>query len=359
MPEKNEASPDNSENEDDLKRPTDTNMSNVINELREVLAGLAKPKPPSTDEPDPWLDSPVHEPASSTEPSAPSVPAGPPPLKDPEPESPSEPTDSSIPADADFWNGNVLGWPTSPQDVVASPEDLESDRPTSEPSPAAEPETEAEEAEERFMADARFYTPPESPVIPPPPPPPRDELPPPAFENPPQVERSVSPAPPPTPPRPEPVAPRIDEGAFPIPGTLNDKMPVPAPEPAGNLEEPAIKPENLLQVACLFPEGEEKLAQQFVSKLKQATTRLKKDLQAVFLNKWTPDHVDPVAWASSAKLSGADVMFVLTAKNDAPLFKNMNREPVRNGVRQRLVYLEQIPLRNLYMDIVIELERGL
>ena len=127
-----------------------------------------------------------------------------------------------------------------------------------------------------------------------------------------------------------------------------------------DLESVEKKPAGLVQIACIYPEGQETAGQQFVNKLRDLTEKAKTQLniQMVFVNGWTPQNVDLKAWIKSAALSGADVMFVLTLKKDMELFKGFPLDPIRDGIKTRFVMMEHLGLRTLYPDILIELQRG-
>lgn len=147
---------------------------------------------------------------------------------------------------------------------------------------------------------------------------------------------------------------------FPIPGTLFEK---PKKEESFFEDEPeysaqSLKPENLIQVACVYPEGQEKNGQSFISRLREAAEKLSKEVQPVFIEPWSAGSLDPMVWAKSAEVSGADFMFVLCSKSEQETMKSLMRKIPANGIGSRLVLIEQIPLKTLYADILIKLNRG-
>ncbi len=154
------------------------------------------------------------------------------------------------------------------------------------------------------------------------------------------------------------------EPEFPIPGTLTS--PVQSTPPKDNTDDPLnlkgteLKPQGLVQIACLIPEGQERQGQQFVSKLKELGEKSKARLkiEPVFVSSWSEGQVDMTAWGKSATLSGADIMFILSFKKDIGQFKAQPPVAMGKNVKTRVVAVEQLGLRTLYADIMIELERG-
>lgn len=151
----------------------------------------------------------------------------------------------------------------------------------------------------------------------------------------------------------------VDDFMPPIPGTREAPDIAPVEAPDLDLDVTEAKPENLIQIACLFPEGEEKKGQAFVTRLREAAARLKKPLtvQAVFLHNWSADAVNVTAWAKSASLSGADAVFVIAPKASVPLFASLRAEAAATGAVGRVLAAEQIASPALYADILVEIKR--
>jgi hypothetical protein len=150
------------------------------------------------------------------------------------------------------------------------------------------------------------------------------------------------------------------EFELPIPGTKETKdKPKEDAGPQLDLEGTEMKPENLVQIACLFPEGQEKAGQQFVNKLREAAEKLRTPmtLKAVFVSAWSPSAIDPASWAKSAQLSGADSLFVLSFRASAKLFSQLADAVSPSGLKARLIMLEQVGFPTLYADILVELRR--
>jgi hypothetical protein len=148
-----------------------------------------------------------------------------------------------------------------------------------------------------------------------------------------------------------------DDVVVPLPGTITERPNAMSPEKL-DLEGKDVKPKNLLQVACVFPAGCEKLGQQFVMRLKDFGNRVRKavTVQAVFVQAWKQESLDLIAWSKSAMLSGADVLYVIAPRKDRELFQKMDT-PAKDGVPMRLLYLEQTELRTLYADLLVEAQR--
>ncbi len=366
-------------------------MDGLLDELRNVLSGLsgAEAAPPSPSiEPDRIAPP---EPIQRA-PSAPPAFIG-----------NAEPTAApATSSDADFWKGNVLGWPasgaeaeqpatafseTAPFSSMGAPEipekpappaPTESERSANNPFVAYgdqkfllgddAPKLEKPALEGKpfsldtpFLSDDSFTSEPaidktEQPIFEPPPRPPMD----PSLVG---TQESWKPEElipaPPLPPVSAPTA----QSVIPIPGTLTNEAEPPAKKmsDAGlELDKAEVKPSGFVQIACFFREGHERAAQQFVGKLKELADKSKAHLkiEPVFLNAWSPSAADSSAWIQSAKLSGADLMFVLAPKVELDAFRSLTINPIQTGIRVRLIAVEQIALRTLYMDILIELERG-
>jgi hypothetical protein len=127
----------------------------------------------------------------------------------------------------------------------------------------------------------------------------------------------------------------------------------------GGFDKGHLKPKGLIQVACIYPEGQEKQGQQFVSKLKNVCGKLSQPITvvAVLVQPWVAGQEDAGVWARSAQLSGADVLFVFTTKTGRDKLRNVPQETAKVGLKGRLILLEQIGLRALYADVVAELQR--
>ncbi|MCG3204527.1 MAG: hypothetical protein KCHDKBKB_01242 [Elusimicrobia bacterium] len=403
------------ENQEQDQQPNPSKKAGVdgmIEELRSVLEGLGRATPPPS-------------------PQNPSVPSSAVPEGQSNPSVSNSPPSNGSPSDADFWKGNVLGWPSAPP----SPPTSKYEKPALEGEPFS--------LDTPFLSNrAAFPNSPSSPSpVPPPPKPPVTSIPPqlpvadtPPISNapahplspeppprdldpfmipdiplsPPPSPRSVSaalpatPAPvedwptPPEPPatqmppilfkEPEPADPfsannnspqslevspnsvpaeESAESPIPIPQTLTIK-PVPAiesenkPEDPLNLNQAELKPTGLIQIACFFPEGQERQAKQFSDKLSEMGKKSKSNMmfEFVFISAWDLKSLDLNAWKKSATLSGADILFVLSFKKDLNLFRGLTLETAPGNLKSRLVTMEQLSMRALYMDILIELERG-
>jgi hypothetical protein len=120
-----------------------------------------------------------------------------------------------------------------------------------------------------------------------------------------------------------------------------------------------LKPKGFVQIACIFPKKQEKLGQAFVTKLKETGEKSKKvvNIQAVFVHPWSSDKIDIAAWKKSAVLSGADTMFILVSKANAASLKAIGNGPM-NEIKSRIVFLEHIPMKTLYADIIVDFQRG-
>ena len=398
----------------------DVNFDGVVDELRNVLSELGNVPAPAEAKPAPGgFDDPFSEAAR----------------QNPFPESRPEkvngksagaaPASNGLASDADFWNGNVLGWPSNADadlpDVPSanghSTEPIPSDNgflreePTADGGFGGMP---IEPMPDPFMAGDAEKPPIGAEDLMPPVPQPIENTPEawPLLKNANEVVPAapVAPTPPPAPvaeaanPKPAPATPTADpwlhggfgmdieaaepslatkpapvraeetgapaQAAFPpaadfelelpIPGTKETKdKPEPEAPPHLELDRTDMKPRDLVQIACIYPEGQEKAGQSFVSRLREAAEKLKAPItiQAVFVSGWTPDSVDPAAWSKSASLSGADVMFVLSFRASANLFRSLGSTPLKPGFKARLVLLEQTAFPTLYADILVELRR--
>ena len=306
-------------------------MDGMLNELRNVLAGLGQSEPMP---PPPQDETPLAPPPVMT----------PPPASAPDPK---EPPPGEMASDADFWRGNVLGWPTGPEMQAPPPSPPP---PPVEMPPIQEP---APISYEKPALEGRPFSL-DTPFINPGPLP--EEL---GQEPPPmEIERSGRDVPEPAEePDPEPFA-------IPIPGTLSQEIRLKVPSQKAddplNLEKAELKPPGLVQIACLFPEGQDRQGQQFVAKLRELGEKSKFHLKIdpVFVSGWAEGKVDLVAWTKSATLSGADIMFILAFKKDFDQFRGAMTTALQGAVKTRIIAVEQLALRTLYADILIEFERG-
>jgi hypothetical protein len=144
-----------------------------------------------------------------------------------------------------------------------------------------------------------------------------------------------------------------------MPGSVDRKSQEPKEKERGSGWEMEMKPSNLIQISCIYPEGEEKAGQQFVMKLRAAADKAKSPLniQAVYINPWGADKVDVASWGKSSLLAGSDLMFILVSKKNQDGFKSLSIESAAAGIDSRLVVLEHIGLRALYADLLVDLKR--
>ncbi len=378
-------SPDEPFRDQDASPQSDPGLEGVVEELRNVLSGLghdtvetAAPvepvQPPVAD---------VHFPFSPVDEPAPSEPLN---GSTPDPAQ-NQPT----PSDADFWNGNVLGWadkepqnaqPSVSEEAIAPVEPFNMPVSESEPDFSPEPELERKPAKRSSIEDLLPPLPPspfevEETVAAPkpsaPPPIPQPE-PPPAQVISPLLDRSTPPMEMAPPPPPAQILPPVEilppsrppmEHA-PIPASIDQPVPAAAVPPAASVEEdPAIvevpmeKPEGLVQIACIFPKGFEKQGQHFVTTLRSAcvAARLKMVIQPVYIQPWSPEGIDAEAWVKAARQAGADRMFVLVAKKEQDKIRSVIAQAVGAGLASRLVFIEHVGLRTLYADILVDMRR--
>ncbi len=369
----------------------------VVDELRNVLAGLNTPK---ADESIPIVPSP-RDPVPDDNPFLRSPSLMPPPM---EPEKMGEAAfrqaaglETPPPSDQDFWNGNVLGWPSTAP---------EADEPMNQPEPqSAIPEETPDVLPPPSLDDRMWLDGHHDPEIPqifpsnaePEPmiePKRRESAPVPAFDD-----MMIPPAPrPPSPPEDEDVPPAgiilgsfagsddhhmpytaaPDEGEeapepsrtvlpanlkIPVPGTLHQIPPTKKSKMnEDTLEQMDIHHAAVFGIACFFPEGHEGEADEFIKKLKSALAASShSDLRfdSVLLNPWTPGQVNAHAWKKAASLSGANFLFVIAPRQDKELFKDLSRLGHKDEIKTRLVFLEQVPLRALYADLLADVLRSL
>jgi hypothetical protein len=385
------------------KKPDDADVNHVVDELRNVLSGLNRPEPASEPVvPPPDFEGPLGEPDHPS--SALPIPPSP---HSPNGHAPSKSFDASQPSDAEFWKGNVLGWPPD-----ATPDIPEPPPAPKRPSPVGPDSLDNgflrdEPAEADFGALGEpmpeFGVEPDLPALPPKPAAPNaivfepilpdsaEAEPEPSWNKTPDAVEMIPSAPEAPKPvvpsanpwlRPEPGEPLVEpamtervepdagpviernqtpavEIELPIPGTKEKKDNAPKAEATDlDLEGKDLKPKDLMQIACLFPEGDEKAGQAFVNRLRDSAEKLRKPMaiQAVFISAWSGDKVDVASWTASASLSGADVMFVLAPRSNVKMFRDLPAIS-REGVKTRLVTLEQTPFPTLYADILVEMRR--
>jgi hypothetical protein len=371
----------------------------VVDELRNVLAGLNAPQ---AEEPMP-ITPPPADPIPSDDPFLRSSPTLMPPTM--EPEKLGEAAfrqaaglETPPPSDQDFWNGNVLGWPTvtpeaeSPMNEPEAPLAVPGETPDVLPPPSVDdrmwldghhdseipqifpsnPEPELP-PEPKRRESAPVATPYDDMMIPPaprPPSPPNDEDVPPAGiilgsfggseehhspytaspdegEEAPEPSRTVLPA----------------NLKIPVPGTLHQLPPTKKPKMnEDTLEQMDIHNASVFGIACFFPDGHEGEADEFIKKLKAAlaaSSHSNLRFDAILLNPWTPGQVNAHAWKKAASLSGANFLFVIAPRHDKELFKDISRPGHKDEIKTRLVFLEQVPLRALYADLLADVLRSL
>lgn len=406
---------------DKKKKKSQEGLSNVINELKNVLSDLnsnpSTPTPPSPTiiTPDsliennlpenfPGLGEPTDQPSSFDFNSDQSSEV----LGDAAFQQASKSNVEETP-DSDFWSGNVLGWPTPgvqkevpelkpKEDLFPKVEEraFQPLEPKSEPSfspfmPEAleeiEKEPEAPKIEpilspqsKKFTTesfDAMFPAPPQSPLE-------KNFL---TEENdespmpiilPKKKEKSLAEAfsemdkelgadenssstSSLAPEKPLQAAPALPQ-ASPIPIPRNIELSSLTNDASKNPNEPVeeeVKPEGLIQIACLFPQGEEKKGQEFVNKLKELCKKSSKgiSIEPVYINGWAEKSLDLSACVKTAQISGSDMMYILAPRAQSGLFKDLTRISTSENLPARVVYIEQIALKNLYADLYVDLSR--
>lgn len=152
----------------------------------------------------------------------------------------------------------------------------------------------------------------------------------------------------------------LPESPIPIPGTIETK-PDPSSRDEGDqvFEARDVKIDGVCQVACLFPEGEEKRGQLFVRKLREAGRLVKQstDIQAVFIQAWHAGDMDVQTMEKSASLAGASFTFILVPKDKRNLFHSQMTNATQGEWQGRVVLLEHVELRTLYADVLVQLGR--
>ncbi len=341
----------------------------VLEELKSVLSNLGQTveqppalEPPPAFEPPPEKNTAEPTPIFSNEKTQQSPPIQPPPA-----------------SDADFWSGNVLGWPagTEPTFKDSLPSSLEAPPVTLAPPAFEDPVTTAESFPKEFLEDSiplppaappapLFTEPVEIPDAPPPMP----------FNDAEAASRSdivMAPEPPESPPpvfqinlsAPDPATEQHVEDfspLFPIPRTV-DEIETQSRGLGDDVLVPkgaeTAKPKNLTQLACFFPDGQEKIGQQFVNQLREVSGRYNPSwlIEPVLISSWSSDNIDVTGWKKSAELSGADVIFILAARQDLAHFPTAPAVGFPSEIPVRVVAMEHVPLRTLYNDVLIELKR--
>jgi hypothetical protein len=348
--------------------PADAGLEGVVEELRNVLSGLgndAVEKTSSSETTTPGMENafsfpPTEEPGnvfSSPQPTD-SIPE-----RSPLSEAPP-------PSDADFWNGNVLGWtdkePSAPLPVNIAP--IVETREVIEPTPVEPPPPPPVVPEKPApVPEAESVNPHRSPaeeLLPPLPPSPFDEevkvVEPPAVPT--SAHATQEPVMAPRVPVEEP---SVRPPSIPPPISMPDERVEPAvaaqpiEENPAILEVPMHKKEGVVQIACIYPKGSEKQGQHFVSTLRTACTAAKLTIviQPVFIQPWSSDNIDIPTWTKAAHDAGADRLFILAAKKDQPLVKDFASQVTKEGIPSRIVSLEHVGLRTLYADILVELRK--
>lgn len=396
--------------DDKTDNSEDKEINGLVEELRHVLSDL---KPSESTE---KKEEPFEEPASSEPLNAAFSPL---PSEEEPPLASSAPDfNASTPpapdSDADFWAGNVLGWPNaieenaSPESPIVgepgmkepsgSPFSDDTGQPTAVPPGASEEQDAAAESifgasvGEKGLDIQEFNKPLASdaslskksdPFIPEPP------------LSPAEIRHRLM-EPDASAPEPVPVQPSsslsdnakddelLESGKgpaplmVPIPETINEK-PIPIPvETKEELEAPSAPEESsqaisslsqapeptekgIVQIACVFPYGKEESGELFVARLRDMALKARENLniQPVFIEPWAPGTVNVPAWEKSALQAGAHVMFVLLSRTDKETLKPLLNGRVKRALPNRLVYLDHISFQALYADIIVELRRTL
>ena len=276
----------------------------------------------------------------------------------------SEPSPSSSPqpSDAEFWNGNVLGWSAS---SAAEPP---TNQMFSEPLPADPWLTpSASDLPQVFNSDEKITPPPVEPEfsLPPAPVPPENDekmeidlgsfgqfgTPDPVPPPPPQMEKKE-------------IDPRNDfmeKLRIPVPETIHQtQQPVKIKKNDMILEEMSIKPSDHIQLACLYPDGQEKLANEFILKMKTAAAKAAgiPEIQVVLSTPWFLNQINISAWKKAASMSGAHFLIVLGFRKDKENFKDLSKVIHHEDVKSRLILIEQINLQALYADLLSDVMRN-
>lgn len=376
---------ENNEQEPKTEPRKPVSMDGMLEELRSVLSELGR----APEAGPPPLEEPINSPPPMTLPLSPpeSKPASPIPLND-------------TPSDADFWKGNVLGWPSSIPEPVPQPEPPAPPPPSAYEKPALEgkpfsldtpfisnnhfldeqapsreelpppPRKKAEASESEIVADPWAFhdtipEPPEAPKMSPPPsmppaPPPMNA---PEFAVDPFTVQPIEEPKPPAVTFSPAQLPAVELPEIPIPGTrLERENPAPPLEKTVdpfNIAREELKPPGLVQIACMVAPGEQKSGQQFVSKLRESgeKSKTKIKIEPVLTGELPDGELDVTSLVKSAALSGADTIFIIASRQDLDRYKEKLPGFARGGLKARLVSLEQVALRTLYADILIELER--
>ena len=150
-----------------------------------------------------------------------------------------------------------------------------------------------------------------------------------------------------------------EDSPVPIPGTIQEEPKTPSEKDDRlNLEAKDFKPEGVFQVACIYPEGEEARGQRFVAKLRDVVHRAKSEMeiQVVFIQSWAEKNLDMNAMDKAAALAGATFTFILVPRKEKSLFQVQMAGASEGEWSGRVVFSEQVDLRTLYADILLQLE---
>jgi len=364
-----EPAPEEPSGSDNAKKEPDAGLENVINELRDVLSGLGSEKKDS----DPETKQNVSEAEKAKTP---------PPPENPKPEVNTEEVirEQNPPSDAEFWSGNVLGWSqeTPPSPVEEQPpEDWQKYPPEEAPSKIGESPPEPEQPREVKIEppkipgpkekDRAFIVDSRDPSSPPEVAPPEEEK---LVVNPllgdeEAVGKNSISEPLEKPHLISPAAsligsdiPTFPDAPVPIPGDIEQKIRE-GDVKDFELEEPEGAQKGRLQISCIYPEGQERSGQQFVFKLKWMGTKIAQPLtiESVYVQPWKADLLDLKAWCRASHLAGAVVIFILAAKKNKTLFEKLGSIAAEEGLKARLITLEQVSVRTLYADILDQLKR--
>jgi hypothetical protein len=380
----------------------DKSIDHVLAELRNVLSELQQPQTvePPPPQPVPDLASPEPEvirpnPISKIEiPNQPPLDAG---------------VSSDMPSDQEFWNGNVLGWPSGePQEKMGqenselSPK-LESDANEIPSEDKMPPIPELSVADRIWLDDSMkepapqvFSAKPEVPAeisapeeksslgdeydFPPAPLSPEEIHAPPVSSDKINMDPIVEPfaamskfenesdsgepsdlgevAPEPS---------RVvlpDSLKIPIPGTLHQPLSTnnrPAADSTHADHDLEMKGKIVVQIACLFPAGQDALIHQFADKLEAASKNIPgvDGVHVAAMNALEIANKNYGSWKKAASLAGANFLFVFVPKKDKDQVKDVVRSGHQDEIPCRLIFLEHVPLKTLYADVAADLMRRL
>lgn len=149
--------------------------------------------------------------------------------------------------------------------------------------------------------------------------------------------------------------------APPIPGTKEKREPgdVYGDDGGGGADMPMMRPGNVVQLACFFPEGRDDDAKNFLTRLSElgGRARVPLKLESVFMQKWNGGSIDFAGWTRSTSLAGADFQIVLADRESKELFSDKIAESQSGSWAGRVVFMDQLALRSLYADLLIQLGR--